>query len=1298
MDVQDGRVMQPAMTSRSNSTLRDGEVMEAVPNQRPKTFDSYVPRVASEWDGEEPGSLWRPVAGTLLFVDITGFTNLSERLARRGRIGAEELTSVLNRVFGRMLDVVYGRGGSLVKFGGDALLLLFQHTDHVMQAAAAAVEMRAVLREASKVPTSVGRISLKMSSGIHTGSLDFFLVGDSHRELLVTGPTASLTTEMESNADANEIVVSESVREALPEGFTGDRKGSGWLLRKQRINHPPSGLVLRDPRSEEEISRFVPRGLRRHLAAGIAEPEHRISTIAFVKFEGVDRLLAEFGPERVGEALDELVTLVQMAADREGLTFLASDIHADGGKLILVAGVPASQPDDEGRVLRAARDILDGRNELGLRIGVNRGHVFSGEVGNAYRRTYTVIGDTVNLAARLMTAAEPGSLYVSPTVLDRSSTVFRTKVLEPFNVKGKERPIQVYAVYEETGARPPELERGRLPFHGRESELEMIVGKINTCTRVGSEGMITITGDTGLGKTRLITEVLERCPGMATLVVQAEPTVANNPYWAFRDPLRMVLGIERAGQAEMASKLEKVINEVDPGLAWAIPLLGDVMHIEVPETEETAAIDPKFRPERTADALIKLLSARYTGPFAAVGEDGHWMDDASIALLRRIGEAARQHRWVVIFLARKERSEFEPLGDEVPLRPLDDESVRTIVIEATSAAPLRPHELDAVVARAGGNPLFLSEMITMIRETGSAEELPESLDAVVSSEIDTLPPLTRQLLRYASVLGRSFRRVVLNELLAPEQVEIDDATQRDLGRFIDVDGTSRLRFRHAMVRDVAYQGLSYRRRRELHARAGDVIARLAGDDPDSVSESLAFHYAQSGDHAKVWHFARIAADKASRAYANTDAAAHYQSAIEAFRHLEDLDPSEVADIWTRLGEVKDLSGQYEDARDAYRRALLISPGDPVRSAELYLRRAEAWMGSGDLAQAKRSITIGRKRMAGVETAEFRRLLARLDAYEASIHAANGDPLKASKSAAQAVERARSSGEEEALARAYGVLDWANFMMGHDEPRHGEEAIGIYQRLGFLERSVGLINNMGVYAYLEGRWDAAIEWYEASLDAAERSGNVIEAALTRANMSEVLIGQRKYADALPLIETARRVYEASHATHYKPLIDLLQARAQLGMGLIDEAVRSLRDSLTLQRRAGAVAWTAEAEVTLAEALVEAGQPEEALARLTAFEEEAPDQARDVASGIFRVRGLARDRLGHDRRAVEEALENGLDSALEGGDLFNEALVREARVTKRQRAGEDPDPADVDRLNDLFRLLGIVAPQPAQSVSI
>ena len=1248
-------------------------------------LDPYVTRVASTWDLHAPDSHWRSLDGSLVFVDISGFTSLSERLARRGRIGAEELTAVLNRVFGHMLDIVFQRGGSLLKFGGDALLLLFDTADHVMQACAATVEMRAALREASKEKTSVGRINLKMSSGIHTGSIDFFLVGSSHRELLVTGPTASITTQMEATADAGEIVVSEAIRDALPVDFVGNAKGSGWLLRKQRISHPQCGPVWRETDQEEDLGTYVPRSLRAYLESGIGDSEHRIATIGFLKFKGVDALLEAEGPEGVAQRLDALVEVVQAATDAENITFLASDIDADGGKIILAAGVPASQHDDEGRMLRAARQILDSDLDLSVRMGLNRGHVFVGDVGSHFRRTFTVMGDTVNLAARLMAAAGPGALYSSPAVLDEASTLFHTEALEPFHVKGKEEPVRAYQVHEEIGVRPPDFIHD-LPFHGRDAEVEMLVSIVTTCARLGRGGMMTISGETGIGKSRLIAELLERCPGLATLMIKAEPNGSSNPYWAFRDPMRRKLGIQRADANQMMRSLQKVIKSTAPDLLSLIPLLGDVLHIGIPDNESTGAIDPRFRPDRTADAIIDLLSTIHDEPFAVIAEDGQWLDAASASLLRKLGVAAQQRPWTVIVTARSGDEEYEVFGEEILLTPLDELIIKKIANEVTAAAPLRPHELERIVTRAAGNPLFLSEILNVIRETGNADNIPDTLDAVVSTEIDTLAPLVRQTLRYSSVLGMSFPRVVLEEFLAPEEIVLDESIERELAKFIAGDDDSRLRFRHAVVHDVAYEGLSYRRRRDLHGRAGTVVERMSGNDPESSAEFLAHHFHEAGAYEKAWKYSRMAADKSRAAYANVEASAHYQRAIEAGRHLESAEAEEIAKIWIQLGDVYELTGQMEAAREALSRALRTSPGGPLHPSDVYLKRAGTWVSSGNLTQARRNVTLGKRSLEGRRAEDDLRRLAQLDAFEASIHMARGDPSKARRLAESSISKARVTGEEEALARAYGVLDWANFMMGIHETRRGPDAIDIYERLGFVERSVNLINNLGAFAYLEGNWDEAVDWYEKSLDAAERSGNVIDAALARANIAEVLIGQGKYDDAVPLLEEARRVYEASNAQLFMPLVRLLQGRAQMGLGRLEEALAGLATLLTEQENGQDTPWTGETALTLAEALIKDDQIDRASELIDDIELKRLGSPGTNA----RLGALAADATG-DRERAMELIREAVNLAAEGGGLFEEFLALDSLAAITGRAGVSPDPTDARRLDSLRQTLGILPPQ-------
>src|SRR6516164_8649023 len=229
---------------------------------------SYLPRLSAEWELDAPGALWREIDASCCFVDISGFTALSERLARRGRVGAEELTEVLNHVFSRMLGSAYSKGGALLKFGGDALLLAFTGDDHATMAAESAVAMRAALREARTLPTSVGRVNLRMSVGVHTGVFHLFRVGGSHRELLITGPAATATTRMEQSAGASQIVVSGATAARLPPNAVGATKGEGRLLRWRNVTEGGPGPVPARPVPGQDVESSVPVALRIRLAHG----------------------------------------------------------------------------------------------------------------------------------------------------------------------------------------------------------------------------------------------------------------------------------------------------------------------------------------------------------------------------------------------------------------------------------------------------------------------------------------------------------------------------------------------------------------------------------------------------------------------------------------------------------------------------------------------------------------------------------------------------------------------------------------------------------------------------------------------------------------------------------------------------------------------------------------------------------------------------------------------------------------------------------------------------------------------
>ena len=256
-----------------------------------------------------------------------------------------------------------------------------------------------------------------MSVGVHSAEYLLFVVGALAPRAADRGPAATEVVRMEKQAGTGEIVVSASDRvRAAPVMSRTRRAGRPGCCARRRRSSVRSTAPLPDTIDASHAPAALSTELRAHVLAGPQPPEHRIVTVAFLRFEGTDALVAERGRRGAAEALDALVTLVQDAADAEQVCFLGSDIDADGGKLILTAGAPRALGDEDERMLLALRRIIDAGPPLPLRIGMTHGPLFAGDIGPRYRRTYTVMGDVVNLAARLMAKAPPGELYATPAV------------------------------------------------------------------------------------------------------------------------------------------------------------------------------------------------------------------------------------------------------------------------------------------------------------------------------------------------------------------------------------------------------------------------------------------------------------------------------------------------------------------------------------------------------------------------------------------------------------------------------------------------------------------------------------------------------------------------------------------------------------------------------------------------------------------------------------------------------------------------------------------------------------------
>ena len=372
------------------------------------SYGPYLSRLVLDWS-RDGGLGVRELEGTLVSVDLSGFTALSERLQAKGRAGAEELTLAVSGVFQGLIGITERHGGDVLKFRGDALLLFFDGGDHERRACYAAADMQWLIGATGEMMSSVGPVTLRMSTGVYTGPCHFFLVEGTHRELVIAGPAATATIELEDDAEAGEILLSERTAAALEPGWVGAARGNGRLLGQLPEREVAARAETPTPELSDEIELYVPEPLRAHLLLEAGESEHRQVTAAFLKFSGVDEVIAAAGPEVTYGLLSSLAQVLGGELKELGLTWFGSDIDTGGGKLYIVGGAPSSTGADEERMLRALRKVLASYDGLMLRAGVNRGPAFCGDIGTDSCRSYNVMGDTVNLAARLTSRAEPGA-------------------------------------------------------------------------------------------------------------------------------------------------------------------------------------------------------------------------------------------------------------------------------------------------------------------------------------------------------------------------------------------------------------------------------------------------------------------------------------------------------------------------------------------------------------------------------------------------------------------------------------------------------------------------------------------------------------------------------------------------------------------------------------------------------------------------------------------------------------------------------------------------------------------------
>ena len=1254
---------------------------ESVPHEHDPVGERialYVPRILQQHLATDASRSCWTTEGTAVFVDISGFTQLSEQLSRKGREGAEEITDLIGGSFDSVLEAAYENGGSLLKFGGDALLLWFAGEGHAVHACRAAILMRNVLNEVGHIELPGVSVTLRMSQGVHSGTFHFFSVGSSHYELLPVGPAWSRLVDNEHTADANEIVISDETAVLLPGDCLGAPKSPGRLL-----NSLPSGfagktpLVRRPHLPLETLSRCLATTVRAHVAEGGVASEHRPVTIAFLRFEATDALVGDGDGAAAADALHRLVSVVEAATERRDVALLASDVDHNGGKLILTAGAPRVTGDDEERMLLALREIIATDLPIPIRIGVHRGAVFAGDIGPVYRRTYTVMGDAVNVAARLMAKAEPGHIYATADVLDRSDTLFQLAELAPLVVKGKSEPLRAWSVGPAVGSRTRNVSLARLPLIGRNAELGLVRKALGSA-RSGKGRLVEVIGDAGVGKTRLLEAMRDAAMGFRKLHAVCEAYTSSTPYVDWRELFHELLEIGRDEPDEVVvARLREAVAANVPELAPWLPMLAATLGVEIEPTPEVELLSEKNRRPKLHETVARFLEVMLPGPAVIEIENAHHMNEASAELLGYLVGKLDGHKWIFGVGRRRSSGGFtapeSPDVVRVELAPLAAADALRMTELASEQTPLPAHVLELVAQRSGGNPQFLRDLLLSAVESGGAGGLPDSAEAAAMARIDSLAPEDRATIRQASVFGLTFHPRMLSWFAADEHTAHPAATTWErLRDFFEDDGEGYFRFRHSLLRDAAYEGLPFKQRRTLHATVAVHLEEEA-DDPDDLAGILSLHYLAAGEQKPAFRYAKVAAKRAEGVYAYVEAASLYGRALEAARALADIPANDLVGVNEALGDALDRAGEFRKASDAYTAAGQIPEALPMVKAGLLFKRSRLEEKLGDTAESLRWAERAREAYQQLSGIEASRQLAHLSGWQATVLMTQGNTEEAATWAKRAVEEAEALDDDNALGAAYFVRGWVASEVGDGNTEElWQQSLEAYRRAGNRARQAGLLANLGVASQWAGKWDEAVSYYQRGREESLKIGNQVEAELARLNLSQLLLERGELAEAEKNLNEAVTRWRALEYRYFLAACLSLIGRVASVSGRYDEALARLQEAKSTFLQVGAEQEVVDVDTRIAECWCLMGKADEALALVDELASRTGGEsgAAKRTSLLERVRAFAVLQQG-DTFTARDALDASLASAKSRNDLFETLQSLNALLELDRLEGVEPD---------------------------
>jgi adenylate cyclase len=1106
--------------------------------------------------------------GAALFADISGFTPLTEALAQElgRRRGAEELTKQLNIIYGGLIAEVTRYHGSVIGFSGDAITCWLDGDDG-RRATACALSMQQVMKQFSTVNTPSGlSIPLAIKVAIAAGPARRFRVGDPEIKYwdVLAGATLYRLAAAEHEADRDEVVVSAEVVENLndclqvSEWRDGEEPGTRFAV-IERLNETvetePWPVLAQDALPEEVVRRWILPDTYERVKGGQDrfQAELRPAVAVFLRFSGIDYDV----DDDAGQKLDAYVRWVQETAARFDGSLLQLTIGDKGSYIYLAFGAPVAHEDDVARAALAALQLHEKPPDLDFigpaQIGISKGRMRVGPYGSPERRTYGVLGDHTNLAARLMQNAPPGGVLVSLAAQRDAAAAFEWEECPPLQVKGKSGTITVYRLVAAKAHHESHLKGSRyaLPLVGRQSELEQIE-KLLDRVQAGSGQIVAITAEAGVGKSRLVAEIIRRASDrqMDVFIGECQSYGTNISYLVWRSIWEEFFKLDPTwSHGDQIKALESYLSAIDPALERRLPLLGVALNLPIPDNDLTQSMDAELRKASLEALLVDCLMARsWEGPLLLVLDDIHWLDQLSHDLLEVMGRACASLPVLIVAayrppeLERLQAPRVVDLPHSTVMALTDftpDEAARLIELKLAQLSgeerELSSVFLERITERAQGNPFYIEELINYLHDRdvdpGAMEsleqlDLPNSLHSLILSRIDRLSERQKITLKVASIIGRLFNRSWLwgvdPELgeVARVKSDLEILDHLDLTPLDQAEPEEIYLFKQVVTREVAYESLPFETRALLHGQLGDFVEQTYLEELEQYVDLLAYHYDLSRREEKRREYLDRAGDAARAAYANA-------SAIDYYRRLLPLLPeNERTETLLKLGEVLELVGEWDEASELFEQASTLAEADGDRPTQA---RSQSALGillrkEGNYSAAE--TWLKRARVLYEESADLAgtgRVLAEMG----EVYRLRGDYAKAEEAFRESLLLTNTVLDKRArLPARAGVLKNAGTLANQQGEsararKLYEESLSILRELDDKRGIASLLNNLGMVAMFQEDYATAQPLFEESLDIMREIGYRWAVGQLLNNLALVI---RYQGDS----DTARQILEESVA--------------------------------------------------------------------------------------------------------------------------------------------------------------------------